>query len=78
MKPVVFQGQARKELKNFPADARRELGKQIMRLQAGLNPEDSKPMRTIGFEKKTQKTTKLEIDKAKFRFSILRKHRGTL
>lgn len=48
LKKVVFQGQAKDEIRSFPANARRTAGEQIMRLQSGLNPADSKPMRTIG------------------------------
>lgn len=48
MKPVIFQGRAQTELRKFPAEARQKAGKQIMRLQSGLDPSDSKPMSSIG------------------------------
>jgi putative addiction module killer protein len=109
LKKVVFQGQAKDEIRNFPVNARRIAGEQIMRLQSGLNPADSKPMRTIGagvreiriqdgnqyrviylatfdeaiyilsgFSKKSQKTAKTDIEKAKSRLAALQDYRRTL
>ncbi len=80
-----------------------------MRLQTGMDPEDSKPMRSIGagvreirirtgdqyrviytavfseaiyvlsgFQKKSQRTPKSEIEKAKLRLAALRDYRGNL
>jgi len=48
MKEVEFLGNALDELRAFPADVRRQAGHQIDRLQRGLDPDDWKPMRTIG------------------------------
>ncbi len=48
MKTVVFQGKAKDEIRSFPVNARRSAGEQLMRLQTGMDPEDSKPMRSIG------------------------------
>ena len=109
MKEVVFQGQAREEIRQFPVAVKRLVGEQIMRLQTGLEPIDSKPMRTIGpgvreiriregnqyrviytavfneaiyilsgFQKKSQKRPKHEIEKAKLRMATLREHRRKL
>jgi phage-related protein len=47
-KPVEFRGSALDDLRAFPASARREAGHQLDRVQQGLEPEDWKPMPTIG------------------------------
>jgi phage-related protein len=41
-------GSSRQDLKAFPADARREAGYQLDRIQRGDEPDDWKPMRTVG------------------------------
>lgn len=48
MKPVVFQGSARNDLRAFPASARREAGHQLDQVQRGGDPDDWKPMPSIG------------------------------
>jgi phage-related protein len=48
MKPVSFLGNSLDEVRSFPDDARRDVGFQIDRLQRGLDPDDWKPMKTIG------------------------------
>jgi phage-related protein len=48
MKQVAFHGDALDEIRTFPVEARRQVGFQIERLQNGLNPNDWKPMKTIG------------------------------
>lgn len=47
-KPVEFRGNALDELRSFPEEARREAGYQIDRVQHGYDPDDWKPMPTIG------------------------------
>ena len=47
-KAVVFRGASLDDLRGFPDGARREAGYQIDQVQAGLNPDDWKPMPTIG------------------------------
>lgn len=47
-KPVLWLGSALKDLKAFPADARRMAGYQLFRLQQGSQPSDWKPMAAIG------------------------------
>ncbi|KWF29796.1 type II toxin-antitoxin system RelE/ParE family toxin [Burkholderia pseudomultivorans] len=47
-KPVVFVGSALADLRDFPPPARREAGHQIDQVQRGHEPDDWKPMRTIG------------------------------
>jgi phage-related protein len=98
-KPVEFLGSSLNDLRDFPAIARREAGSQIRLVQYGDEPDDWKPMPSIGigvkeirirddgdqyrviyiaklaraifvlhcFQKKTQKTAKLDLDLAKKR-----------
>jgi predicted XRE-type DNA-binding protein len=47
-KPVEFRGSALDDLRAFPAAARREAGYQLDRVQQGREPDDWKPMNTIG------------------------------
>jgi phage-related protein len=48
MKRLAFIGSSRADLKDFPETARRKAGFQLDRVQRGLEPEDWKPMTTIG------------------------------
>ena len=48
MKAIVFLGDSLEELRAFPGPARREAGYQIDRVQRGLDPDNWKPMSTIG------------------------------
>jgi phage-related protein len=48
MKHLSFLGNSLDEIRDFPVDARRQVGFQIDRLQNGLDPNDWKPMKTIG------------------------------
>jgi len=48
MRPVEFRGDALATLRAFPRSARREAGFQIDRVQRGLDPDDWKPMGSIG------------------------------
>ena len=48
MKPVRFLGGSLKDPRNFPSDARQDAGRQLDRLQRGLQPDDFKPMPSIG------------------------------
>jgi phage-related protein len=47
-KPLVWLGSARRDLRAFPADARRRSGFQLRRVQHGLDPDDWKPMTSVG------------------------------
>ncbi len=47
-KPVAFRGSALDDLRAFPTEARREAGYQLDRVQHGREPDDWKPMPTIG------------------------------
>jgi len=103
MKPVQFLGNSLKCLREFPSDARQDAGRQIDRVQRGMQPDDFKPMPSIGkgveeirvwdesgtfrviytarradavyvlhaFQKKTQTTSKSDIELAKLRFAQL-------
>lgn len=103
MKPVQFLGNSLKCLREFPSDARQDAGRQIDRVQRGQQPDDFKPMPSIGrgveeiriwddagafrviytarladavyvlhaFQKKSQATSKRDIDIAKARYDQL-------
>jgi phage-related protein len=100
MKPVRFLGDSLKCLRDFPSDARQDAGRQIENVQRGKQPDDFKPMPSIGkgveeirvwddtgtfrviytarladavfvLHKKTQTTSRRDIDTAKARFAQL-------
>ena len=48
MKPVSFLGNSLDAVRSFPDGARRAVGYQIERVQRGLDPDDWKPMKTVG------------------------------
>ncbi len=48
MKPVVFIGSSLDDLRAFPDRPRHDAGFQLERVQRGLDPDDWKPMQTIG------------------------------
>ena len=47
-KPIVFWGTSLDDLRSFPIAARREAGFQLDQVQNGRDPDDWKPMATIG------------------------------
>ena len=47
-KPVAWIGSALAALRVFPADARRDAGFELRRVQQGLDPTDWKPMPFVG------------------------------
>ena len=105
IKGVDFRDSSLADLRLFPVAAKRDVGYQLNRVQRGLEPTDSKSMRTVGksvyeirveepsgafrviyiakleqfvyvlhcFQKKTQRTSKKDIDLAKSRFRELEK-----
>ena len=107
-KPVQFCGNALDDLRAFPLLARREAGHPLGQVQHGQEPDDWKPMPTVGqgvreirirdvsgafrvvyvaklanavyvlhcFQKKTQKTSKLDVDLAGSRYRDLLKELG--
>ncbi len=102
-KPVEFRGSALDDLRAFPAAARREAGYQLDQVQRGREPDDWKPMNTVGrgvreirirdatgafrvlylakfddavyvlhcFQKKTQRTSKVDLNVAAQRYRDL-------
>jgi phage-related protein len=107
-KPVEFRGSALDDLRAFPEAARREAGYQLDQVQHGREPDDWKPMSTVGlgvreirirdaagafrvmyvakfddavyvlhcFRKKTQKTSKADLNLAAQRYRDLLKELG--
>jgi phage-related protein len=47
-KPIEFKGSSRDDLRDFPLTARREAGYQLDQVQHGHEPDDWKPMPSIG------------------------------
>lgn len=104
-KPVEFRGSSLDDLRTFPLPARREAGHQLDQVQNGQEPDDWKPMNTVGqgvkeirirdaagafrvvyvakfadavyvlhcFQKKTEKTSKTDLDLAAKRYRDLLK-----
>ena len=107
-KPVEFQGNSLDDLRAFPIGARREAGHQLDQVQSGQEPDDWKPMNTVGqgvkeirirdaagafrviylakfvdavyvlhcLQKKTEKTSKADVDLAAKRYRDLLKELG--
>jgi phage-related protein len=48
MKSIVFLGDTLDTLRGFPDTVRRNAGFQLDRVQRGLNPDDWKPLSTVG------------------------------
>lgn len=48
MRPVVFLGNALQSLRDFPEDARHDAGYQLEKVQRGEQPDDFKPMPSVG------------------------------
>lgn len=48
MKQISFLGDSLARLRDFPDDARSEAGHQLNQVQIGNDPDDWKPMKTIG------------------------------
>ena len=100
MKPLRFMGDSLKRLREFGLGAKQDAGYQLDKVQRGEQPDDFKPMPSIGkgveeirvwdesgtyrviytarigdavyvlhaFQKKTQTTSKRDIELAKIRF----------
>ena len=47
-KPLQFVGSSHDDLKSFPDEARRDAGFNLDFVQRGLEPENWKPMKTVG------------------------------
>ena len=48
MKPLRFLGTAREDLSGFPTAARSRAGHELFMVQVGREPDDWKPMGTVG------------------------------
>ena len=48
LKPVTFHGDSLDRLRDFPADMRQQAGQEPYRVQIGRDPNDWKPMPSIG------------------------------
>jgi phage-related protein len=48
MKPISFLGDSRAALRDFPDTARYRAGLELRAVQNGLDPDDWKPMKTVG------------------------------
>lgn len=100
MKPITFEGDSLSRIREFSPDAKQDAGYQLDKVQRGEQPDDFKPMPSIGkgveeiriwdesgtyriiytarladavyvlhaFQKKTQATSKRDIDLAKTRY----------
>ena len=108
VKPVEFRGNSLDDLRSFPLEAKREAGFQLDQVQNGRDPDDWKPINTVGqgvkeirvrdavgtfrvvyvakfadavyvlhcFQKKTEKTSKSDLDLASTRYRDLVKELG--
>jgi phage-related protein len=47
-KPLEFLGSSRDDLRKFPAEVRRVIGAELLRVQLGAMPTDFKPMPAVG------------------------------
>lgn len=47
-KPVIWLGDSREAIRGFPDDVRKIAGFQLWRVQRGLEPNDWKPMSSVG------------------------------
>jgi phage-related protein len=100
MKPVRFMGSAKDDLSTFPKPARIRAGHELFMVQLGRDPDDWKPMTTVGpgtceirvrdqagafrviyvarfedaiyvlhaFQKKSRKTSRLDLELARKRY----------
>ena len=48
MKDIVFLGDSLIQIRDFPSDVRQDAGFQIDKVQRGENPDDWKPLKSIG------------------------------
>ena len=48
LKPIVFLGDSLARLREFPDDARQDMGRELTRVQEGREPLDWKPMLAVG------------------------------
>ena len=72
-KRLLWLGSSRRDIRTFPATARRMAGFQLLRVQQGLEPNDWKPMGYLlhAFEKRTGRTSTKDLDLARTRYREL-------
>lgn len=75
MKNVRFRGSALSDLRDFPDPAKRESGYQIDKVQHSLEPDDWKPMETIGAG---VKEIRVRDDSGVYRVLYVAKFEGTV
>lgn len=79
LKPLKFLGSSKEDLLAMPDTVRHAVGVELMVVQFGGAPSDFKPMPAVGqgvyvlhaFQKKTQKTSKLDLDLATCRYKLI-------
>jgi len=103
MKPVIWMGGSREDLRGLPDSAQDAAGFELYRVQCGFDPSDWKPMTAVGagvrevrvrdeagifrliylatrpegvyvlhcFQKKTQRTSRSDLELAKKRFKAI-------
>ena len=102
MKPAIWLGDSLERLREFPSDARHDVGNELRLVQEGEQPSDWKPMPSVGlgvseirvraggafrlvyvakfveavyvlhaFQKKSQKTSRVDLELARRRFRTL-------
>lgn len=48
MKPIIFKGTSLDDIRDFPLEAKREVGYKLDKIQRGVEPNDWKPMINVG------------------------------
>ena len=48
LKPLLWLGSSRNDVRNFPTEARKRVGYDLHLLQSGLDPSDWKPVSAVG------------------------------
>jgi phage-related protein len=48
MKAAIWMGSSKEDLRAFPGEVRREVGFQLEHVQEGMDPDDWKPMSSVG------------------------------
>jgi phage-related protein len=79
-KRLVWLGSSRRDIRGFPGPARRAAGFQLFRVQQGLEPNDWKPMASIGagvqeIRIHTETEHPSDIELARNRYRELLEHR---
>lgn len=73
-KPVIWLGDSRETIRGFPDDVRKIAGFQLWRVQRGLEPNDWKPMSSVG--QGVQEIRRADLDLARQRLRALMNQRA--